>query len=215
MTRPPQRTPPELRSDPFIPYADRNDVSDRAIAALLDGTEERMGFLPNSFLLYLHQPHLLREVTRMNNTVMRHPSNLLPEAFKYRLALLVSRNHSCRYCCAHEAHVMKRKWGLDDERIDEILRLQNPEDEREAAAWAYVHAASRGPEHVTDAIRRCLADKFSPAEIIEIACTLGFWTFYNRVHSSLAIPIEEHLHLEAHWVDVDSPALSEMDGTDG
>lgn len=186
---------------PFIPYADRQRASGRD-EMLLSGTEERLGFLPNSFLLYLHQPHLLRDVTRLNNSVMRHPANLIPENLKYRLALLVSRNQGCRYCTAHEAFTLKRKWGLDDQRIDEILHLENPEDEREAAAWAYVHAASLGPEEVDQAIRENLSEHFTPPEIIEIACTLGFWSLYNRIHSSLDVPLEPHVAREAHWVDV-------------
>jgi alkylhydroperoxidase family enzyme len=192
----------EAAEEPFIPYADHESVGDKVIAALLKGTEERLGFLPNSFRLYLHQPHLLRDVTRLNNTVMRHPSNVLSEEFKYKLALLISRNHGCRYCSAHEAHTMKRKFGLDDRRLEEILRLENPEDVREESAWGYAHAASQGPAFVTDDIRRRLAEHFTPKEIIEIACTLGFWALYNRVHSSLDIPLEGHVRHESHWVDL-------------
>lgn len=189
-----------VEAEPLIPYADRS-LASRDTEALLAGTEERLGFLPNSFRLYVHSPHIFRQVTRLNNTVMRHQDNVLPEDFKYRLALLISRNHGCRYCTAHEAHTMKRKFGLDDKRIDEILHLENPEDDREAVAWKFVHAASQGPEYVDDELRARLVDHFTPEEIMEIACTLGFWSFYNRVHASLAIPIEGHLHDETHWVD--------------
>lgn len=189
-------------AEPFFPYADLEAVSDKAIATMMTSTEERLGFLPNSFRLYLHQPHLLRDITRLNNTVMRHPSNLLREDFKYRLALLVSRNQSCRYCTAHEVNSLKRKWGLTDERIDEILHFENPENDREAAAWAYAHAASLGPQYVTREIRETLSKKFSPEEIMEIACTVGFWSLFNRIHSSLDIPIEPHLAAEGRWVEV-------------
>jgi len=187
-------------AEPPIPYAIRSQAA-KDTEALLAGTEERLGFLPNSFRLYMHSPHIFRQITRLNNTVMRHQENVLSEEFKYRLALLISRNHGCRYCTAHEGHTMKRKFGLDDARIEEILHLENSDDEREAVAWEFVHAASQGPEHVDDDLRARLAAVFTPEEVIEIACTLGFWSFYNRVHAALGIPLEAQLHDEAHWVD--------------
>jgi len=195
-------TGPEAEEQPFIPYVDRSAVS-KDVEAMLTATEERMGFVPNSFRLYLHSPHIFKQVNRLNNTVMRHMANVLPEDFKYRLAFIISRGHKCRYCSAHAADGIKRKWALDDHRLDEILHLENPHDEREEVAWEFVHAASQGPEHVTDDLRRRLAEHFTPEEIIEIACTLGFWAFFNRVHSSLGIPIESHLSAEEHWVDTD------------
>ncbi len=201
---------PDREEQPFISYADRSAASND-VEAILTATEERMGFVPNSFRLYLHSPHIFRQVNRLNNTVMRHAANVLPEDFKYRLGLLISRNHGCRYCCSHEAHAMKRKWGLDDQRLDEILHLENPHDEREGVAWEFVHAASQGPQHVTDDLRRRLAMHFSPEERVEIACTLGFWAFFNRVHSSLGVPIESHLLDEAHWVDTSATRPEEDD----
>lgn len=186
---------------PFIPYVDADTISDKAISKLLDSTEDRLGFVPNSFLLYLHQPHLLRDINRLNNTVMRHPSNILAEQFKYQLALLVSRNQSCRYCTAHEVNSLKKKWGLSEDRISEILRLENPADEREEVAWAYANAASLGPDVVSDEMRSRLVEHFSPAEIMEIACTVGFWSLFNRIHSSLDIPLEPDVEHEAHWVE--------------
>lgn len=201
MTKRDDAQPSAIDATPIIPYADR-DLAGRETATLLDSTEERLGFLPNSFLLYMHAPHIFRQITRLNNTVMRHQDNVLSEEFKYRLALLISRNHGCRYCTAHESHTMKKKFGLDDARIEEILLMQNPADEREAVAWEFVHAASLGPEHVDDDLRSRLTEVFTPVEVMEIACTLGFWSFYNRVHASLGIPLEAHLHDEAHWVDM-------------
>lgn len=191
--------------EPFIPYADIESITDSAVGTLLDNIEARLGFLPNSYQLYLHRPHLLRDINRLNNSVMRHPDSLLSEEFKYRLALLVSRNHSCRYCTAHEVNSLKVKWGVTDDRIGEILRFENPEDEREAAAWAFADASSRGPEYVTDDIRALLAKHFSAEEVVEIACTIGFWSLFTRIHSSLDIPLESHLQREAHWVDAERP----------
>jgi AhpD family alkylhydroperoxidase len=191
---------------PFIPYADTGAAPDR-LRRQIDAYADRMGFLPNALRLYLHVPQIMGEFMRTNNAVMRHSDNLLPEEFKYRMSFVVSRGHGCRYCCAHHAMTLKRRWGLDDARLEEILNLENPEDEREAAAWGYAYAGSRGlldHDHGDD-LRDRLAQLFRPAEVLELAATLGFWAMYNRVHSTLAVPIEEHLLPEAHWVEVGKP----------
>jgi hypothetical protein len=33
----------------------------------------------------------------------------------------------------------------------------------------------------------------SPAQVVELACLVGFWKMYNTIHEALKIPIEEHL----------------------
>ncbi len=200
----PDTDKPTLRRDPIIPYADRNEAPPD-LKPMLDFYEQRMGFFPNALAIYLHRPHLLKQIIRLNNAVMRHDRNVLSEEFKYRLSFLISRNHGCRYCCAHEAHTLREKYGLKEEAVLSILQLQNPRDEREAVAWEFVHKASQGAGHVTDDLRRRLAEHFTAEEIVEIACVVGFWAFFNRVHTALDVPLEEHLWDEGHWVDVPSP----------
>lgn len=185
---------------PFFPYADL-DEAPSDLQKVLGAYSDRMGFLPNALRLYLHRPHILKQIIRLNNTVMRHDANVLSEEFKYRMSFIISRNHGCRYCTTHHAMTLSTKFGCTDDDLANILSLREPVDDREAVAWEFSDAASRGPEHVTDVIRQRLADVFSPAEIIEIAATLGFWAFYNRIHSSLAVPIEQKLLPWADWVD--------------
>lgn len=195
--------PAAVEAEPCIPYADRSDAPDK-IRRQMDAYEERMGFLPNALKLYVHVPQIMQELIRLNNATMRHPDNVIPEDFKYRMSLVISRGHGCRYCCAHHAMTLKGKFGLDDRRIEEILELENPQDEREEVAWEYAYAASRGlmSHDEGDDVRERLAEHFSPAEVMELAATVGFWACYNRIHSSLAVPIEEHLLSEGHWVEV-------------
>lgn len=193
-------TPHSEEVEPFFPYADVDDAP-VDLQRMLGSYSDRMGFLPNALKLYLHRPHILKQIIRLNNTIMRHEGNLVSEEFKYRMSFIISRNHGCRYCCAHHAATLKNKFGCTNQDLEQILSLRDPVDEREAVAWEFADAASRGPEHVTEVMRGRLAELFSPEEVIEIAATLGFWAFYNRIHSSLAVPIEEHLLPEAGWVD--------------
>lgn len=191
----------ETEREPFIPYADAEHLRPD-LKNLLDQYVERMGFLPNALKLYLHRPHLLKVIISMNNSVMRHDSNVLSEEFKYRMAFIVSRNHGCRYCCAHHANTLRRKFGYQDRDIDGVLHMREPRDQREAVAWEFVDRGSRSTHLVTDDLRERLARHFTPEEVIEISCVLGFWAFYNRIHANLAVPIEQHLIADQHWVDV-------------
>ena len=42
----------------------------------------------------------------------------------------------------------------------------------------------------------------TPPQIVELACVVGFWKFYNTVHDSLHIPIEKHLLGDTGYVDL-------------
>jgi alkylhydroperoxidase family enzyme len=64
-----------------------------------------------------------------------------------------------------------------------------------------VRAASSAPDAVPDEILQNLKKHLSPPQIIELACVVGFWKFYNTVHDSLHIPVEEHLLNDTRYVD--------------
>ena len=53
-----------------------------------------------------------------------------------------------------------------------------------------------------DALLQRLKRHLSPAQIVELACVVGFWKFYNTVHDALHIPVEEHLLNDTRYVDV-------------
>ena len=40
----------------------------------------------------------------------------------------------------------------------------------------------------------------TPAQIIELACVVGFWKMYNTIHDSLRIPIEAHLLEQTEYI---------------
>ena len=44
-----------------------------------------------------------------------------------------------------------------------------------------------------DEILQRLKQHLSPPQIVELACVVGFWKFYNTVHDALQIPVESQL----------------------
>ncbi len=162
----------------------------------------RMGFLPHTLKLYLHVPWIAEFLFRLNNAVMRDERNSLSEHFKYRLSFIASRDNQCKYCTAHTVLVLKRRWGYAEDGLEEILRLDEPTDEREAVAREFVHQASLDPKGVSDELRARLAEHFTPQEVMEIVLVVGFWKMYNTMHTIMGAPLEDPVLPYENWVEV-------------
>lgn len=189
----------------FLPYPDLGaDLANVPVHVRPEVAyyQARMGFLPNTIKLYLHVPWAAELLIRLNNAVMRDERGALSEHFKYRLALVASRDNECTYCTAHHAATMKARWAYADGDVSGVLRLDSPADDREAAAFTFVHEASLDPTAVRDETRDRLRELFTPQEVMEIVLVTGFWKMYNTMHSAMAAPLEDPVLGFAGWVDV-------------
>lgn len=199
----------DLSPAPFIPYADAAQAPAR-LRQTLNKYVERMGFLPNAVKLYIHRPEIAETLFDLNNKVMRDPSSTLDQGLKRKLGAVASKVNGCRYCTAHHCTILSAPvqvaaegWMMDDGDIRDMLRgTLEPENEMEQACFDFVRAASRDPRAVPVDIRDRLARHLTPPQIIELACLVGFWKFYNTVHDSLAVPIEENVQRYIDFVDV-------------
>lgn len=194
--------------EPFIPYVPE-DRMPANLAPVLEPYKKRMGFLPNALKLYAHRSEIAETLFKLNSTIMRDPSQTLPQFLKRKLSALASKTNGCTYCTAHCCSMLKKStddgaegWGLTNEEVLEVLSGDyRPRDEFERACFDYVRAASEDPGSVPMAILERLKKHLAPAQIVELACVVGFWKFYNAVHDSLRIPLEEHLLQESGYVD--------------
>jgi hypothetical protein len=55
---------------------------------------------------------------------------------------------------------------------------------------------------VPDEILQQLKKHLTPPQIVELACLVGFWKFYNTVHDSLHIPVESQLLGDTGYVNL-------------
>ena len=198
-------TPSAEANGAFIPYAPVGEYLEHVPIYLrpeLFYYISRMGFLPSTLRLYLHVPWAALYLFRLNNAVMRDERNALSEHFKYRLALLASRDNGCRYCTAHNVYTLKRRFQHSDEDLERLLHLEGPQDEREAVAMEFVHQGSLDPLGVTDDLRARLAAHFTPQEVMEIVLVVGFWKMYNTMHAAMAAPLEDQVLEFQDWVDI-------------
>lgn len=195
-------------SDPFIPYVPDEKVVER-LRAVVEPYMKRMGFLPNALKLYAYRPEIAETLFRLNSNIMRDPSSTLDQFLKRKLSALASKTNGCAYCTAHCCNMLMRDktsaegWGLSQ---DELLKILDddykPANEMERACFDYVRTASSAPASVPEEMLKRLKKHLSPPQIVELACVVGFWKFYNAVHDSLHIPVEEHLLNDTRYVDV-------------
>lgn len=208
-------TPPKphvlVEAQPFIPYLREEDFSPK-LRPVLDPYKKRMGFLPNALKLYAYRPEIAETLWKLNSNVMRDPSSTLDQLLKRKLAAIACATNGCAYCTAHSCSMLKKPrgddfegWGVSEEELQALITGDiEPKDEFERVCFDYVRAASADPTSVPDEILQRLKKNLTPAQIVELACVVGFWKFYNTVHDSLHIPVESQLLQDTGYVALQS-----------
>ena len=198
-----------VEAEPFIPYMREEDMDPR-LKPVLDPYKKRMGFLPNALKFYAYRPEIAETLWKLNSDIMRDPSSTLPQFLKRRLSAVASTINGCAYCSAHCCSMLKAPkaagsegWGLSEQELQGILTGDlEPKGEFERACFDYVRAASEDPTSVPDDVLQRLKQNLTPPQIVELACLVGFWKFYNTVHDSLHIPIESQLLADTGYVSL-------------
>ncbi|MEO9255321.1 MAG: hypothetical protein ABI305_07275 [Tepidiformaceae bacterium] len=196
-------------SEPFIPYVPEQQVREQ-LRETVEPYIKRMGFLPNALKLYAHRPEIAATLFKLNGDIMRAPSQTLDQGLKRKLSAVASNANGCTYCTAHCCNMLRKPdgagaeaWGLPEDEMRELLAgTYQPKSEFEGVCIDFVRRASEAPSDVPDELLERLKKQLSPPQIVELACLVGFWKFYNTVHDALHIPLEEHLLQDSGWVDV-------------
>ena len=198
-----------VEAEPFIPYMPE-DKFDQRLKPVLEPYKKRMGFLPNALKLYAYRPEIAETLWRLNSNIMRDPTSTLDQFLKRRLAAVACSINGCAYCTAHSCSMLKKPkeagfegWGVSEQELQEMITGDlEPKNELERVCFDYVRAASEDPTSVSDEILQRLKKHLSPPQIVELACVVGFWKFYNTVHDSLHIPVESQLLQDTGYVDL-------------
>jgi uncharacterized peroxidase-related enzyme len=198
-----------IEMEPFIPYVREEDFAPK-LRPVLEPYKRRMGFLPNALKLYAHRPEVAETLWALNSKIMRDPSSTLDQFLKRRLSAVASAINGCAYCTAHCCGMLKKPrdlgsegWGMSERELQQMITGDlEPKDEFERACFDYVRAASEAPNAVPDEILQRLKQHLTPPQIVELACVVGFWKFYNTVHDSLHIPVEAQVLQDTGYVDL-------------
>ncbi|SRR5579875_983208 len=207
-----QTPPPKvtIEAEPFIPYVEESAYPEN-LKPVLEPYKRRMGFIPNALKLYMHRPEIAETLWTLNSRIMRDPSSTIDQQLKRKLAAVACAINGCAYCTAHSCAMLKRPrgmegeegWGLSEEELQSLIAgTYVPKNEFERICFDYVRAASADPTSVPEEILERLKRHLTPPQVIELACVVGFWKFYNTVHDSLHIPIESFLLRDTGYVDL-------------
>jgi uncharacterized peroxidase-related enzyme len=198
-----------VEGQPFIPYMREEDFAPQ-LKPVVEPYKKRMGFLPNALKLYAHRPEIAETLWKLNSNIMRDPSSTLDQRLKRRLAAVACAINGCAYCTAHSCSMLKKPagagfegWGMSEAELQATITGDfEPESELERACFDYVRAASEDPTAVPDDVLERLRNNLTPPQIVELACVVGFWKFYNTVHDSLHIPVESQLLQDTGYVSL-------------
>jgi uncharacterized peroxidase-related enzyme len=198
-----------VEAQPFIPYVSEENFDPR-LKQVLDPYKKRMGFLPNALKLYAYRPEIAETLWKLNSNIMRDPSSTLDQLLKRKLSALASAINGCAYCTAHCCSMLKKStdqgyegWQLSEEELQDVITgAYEPRNEMERACFDYVRSASEDPTSVPQEVLDRLKKHLTPPQIVELACVVGFWKFYNTVHDSLHIPVESQLLGDTGYVDL-------------
>ncbi len=152
--------------------------------------EACFGCVPNLFRTLAHHPPLLDANWRKVKRVMMDGS--LPRLVKETIAVLVSKDNSCRYCVsAHRAALMSLgKTAEDVERIEENLDDDEFSDKHKLLI-GFARKANQAPLSITAAERNELRHAgISDAEIIEALGVMELFTAFNKFLDALDVEVD-------------------------
>jgi uncharacterized peroxidase-related enzyme len=157
---------------------------------LLEASEQRMGFLPNSQRILAHRPEILRAFRTLADAI-NGPSATIDRSLRSLVAQMASRAAGCAYCIAHTAHSAARS-GISDEKEAALWEYETSPlfSDAERAALTVARGAAQVPNAVSDADFAELKRHFSDAQIVEIVAVIALYGFYNRFNDTLATALE-------------------------
>ncbi len=155
---------------------------DADIQAVFQKCTEKLGLVPNVLAFYAQNQAKLRNFMAMYNELMLAPSGL-SKLEREMVAVVVSSANRCYYCLV--AHGQAVRQLSADPELGEMLVMNYRVarlDPRQRAMLDFAWALTTAPHLVGDAERAALAAQgLSPADIFDLAETVGFYNMTNRV----------------------------------
>ncbi len=160
------------------------------LADMMNITQERMGFVPNSQKTMAWKPELFKAAAALGAIAMG--PGLVDQQLKFLMALLVSKSAGCLYCQAHTGN-MAAAAGVEPEKEDALWDYENSPlfSDRERAALTIAQCSGQVPNAVTDEDFDELKKHFSSEEIVELMGALCYMAWLNRWNDTLGTELEE------------------------
>jgi len=160
------------------------------LGSLLESSQNRMGFVPNSQLIMARRPEILRGFAQLAAAINGSSSTIDPQ-LRNLISQMASRASGCRYCMAHTAHTAGRV-GIPAEKEDALWEYETSPlfSEAERAALRVAQGAAQVPNAVTDDDFNALKRHYSEAQIVDIVAVIALFGFLNRYNDTMATELE-------------------------
>jgi uncharacterized peroxidase-related enzyme len=160
------------------------------LGSLLESSQNRMGFVPNSQLIMARRPEILRGFAQLAAAINGSSSTIDPQ-LRNLISQMASRASGCRYCMAHTAHTAGRV-GIPAEKEDALWEYETSPlfSEAERAALRVAQGAAQVPNAVTDDDFNALKRHYTEAQIVDIVAVIALFGFLNRYNDTMATELE-------------------------
>jgi uncharacterized peroxidase-related enzyme len=172
------------RIDP-LPRAALPDLED-----ILQASEARMGFLPNSQLIMARRPEILRAFAGLAAAI-NGPGSTIDPQLRNLLSQMASRAAGCGYCMAHTAHTAERV-GIAADKEKALWEYETSPlfTAAERAALRVAQGAAQVPNAVTDEDFEELKKHYTDTQIVDIVAVIALFGFLNRFNDTMATELE-------------------------
>lgn len=164
------------------------EVDNEAKAIFEDFLKER-GNIPNMFRTLAHRPVLLKTAFDHFRAVLK--TGTVEFKLKEMVAVRVSQMNECQYWLSSHTAIAKGA-GVSDDTIREMEnKLKNPElfTDKELVALEFAEIMTTDSNNVTDELYSELKQYFNEGEIVELACVVGAFNYFNKFNNALKTDI--------------------------
>lgn len=181
---------------PLVPLLPPEKMSP-AFKRLHDAGKERLGFANvNSLQAMAHGGELAAAAREFLNAAWNVGS--LDKRLRILIRLAVSSANECRYCTAHQIHLLVDRLKLPEYLVTAVTRAEDDRLEgRERAAVRFARGYTFSPGNVPADVQADMKRHFTPQEIVEIVVVAGGMAMLNGFNDGLGVPLEEEAHTEA------------------
>ncbi|BBP02282.1 carboxymuconolactone decarboxylase family protein [Sulfuriferula nivalis] len=108
------------------------------IADIYEQTKQRIGYIPNSHVLYSANPLVLRQQAEYIQSIMQHKT--LSPALMASIRVLVSQSTQCAYCVDRNTHMLVNYfgWTIDQVAATKENYMNSPLSDKEKALLGLV-----------------------------------------------------------------------------
>ncbi len=170
---------------------------DEELRKLFAKAEEKLGFVPNVFVVFTARPEHFRRWFAYFKELMQGESALTP-AQREMIAVVVSAENQCLYCLV--SHGADLRVALGDEFLGDRITLDYRRaglDERTTAMLDYAVKITRRPVECSHSdVEHLRSLGFTDKAIFDIAEIAAMFNFTNRLASATGmLPNREYHHL--------------------